>query len=327
MMTLKKSLKVSFLSKKPKVLFMGTPEFCLPTLKALHESDEIELSLVVTQPDSPRGRKLKLQPSPVKAYCLEKNIEVLTPEKVSTPEMIEKLKSYDFDVAIVLAYGQLLKQSLLDILPDRFINIHASLLPRWRGAAPIQRAVMSGDEETGLAFQLMRLKLDSGPVILSEKTKIQENEDSIELMNRLSDLSGRTVVPMLLDYLNSKLEKNEQDESQVTYAKKIKKEEGLIDWSKPAVELHNQIRGLQWGPGAYTLYNGKRLKISKTEVMEGFESKPGVVFKIEDNAVFIGTSKSSLKVSFLQPEGRAKMDVDSFVNGYGLTLGFSFLKS
>ena len=315
------------MSSKPKVLFMGTPEFCLPTLKALKDSDQLDLKLVVTQPDAPKGRKLKLHPSAVKSFSVENGVDVIDPEKVSVEQYIEKLKTYNFDIAIVLAYGQLLKQDLLDILPDRFINIHASLLPRWRGAAPIQRAIMSGDQETGLSYQLMRLKLDSGPVIYEEKTRIEINEDSLGLMNRLSVLSGEKVVDVIHNYLNGELKPKEQDESLVTYAKKISKAEGLIDWTNTTQELHNQIRGLQWGPGAYTKFNGKRLKVSGTELVLGKSCGPGVVDSIDNDALFVGTGDGLLKIGVLQPEGRPKMPVDAFVNGYGLTSGFSFLKS
>jgi methionyl-tRNA formyltransferase len=314
-------------NNKPSVLFMGTPEFCLPTLEALKNSKSLELKLVVTQPDAPRGRKLKLQASPVKSYALENDLKVISPDKVSDPSQIDQLKDYNFDLAIVLAYGQILKQELLDILPDRFINIHASLLPRWRGAAPIQRAIMEGDSETGLSFQLMRLKLDSGPVIFESKCPIKENEDSIELMHRLSNLSGDLVEKVCIDYLKGELKPQEQNPAMVTFARKIEKEEGLLDWHKPAKELHNQIRGLQWGPGAYTYFKSKRLKVSKTEVDLNQRAEPGLVLRLEDDAICVGTGEGVLKVSIIQPEGRPKMDVNAFVNGYGLTSGFSFLKS
>ena len=312
---------------KPKVLFMGTPEFCVPTLKAIKSSEKLELDLVITQPDAPKGRKLKLHSSPVRVFSEANSIRVLTPQKISDSDTIEEIKFLNFDIAIVLAYGQLLEQNLLDVLPDRFVNIHASLLPRWRGAAPIQRSIMSGDIETGLSFQLMRLKLDTGPVIFEEKIAIGSNENSIELMQRLSKLSGECVERVILDYLKGDLKLQEQEESLATYAKKITKDEGAIDWNKSALEIHNQVRGLQWGPGAYTRYKSKRLKISQTQVDVDQEAEPGVVFQVDNNALFLGTGKGILKVFCLQPEGCSKMDVKAFVNGYGLTSGLSFLKS
>ena len=306
---------------------MGTSEFCLPTLKAFKDSKLLDLGLVVTQPDAPKGRKLKLNPSPVKSFSVENDLEVISPKKISDLKHIKMLSDLNFDAAIVLAYGQILKQDLLDILPNRFINIHASLLPRWRGAAPIQRSIMSGDDETGLSFQLMRLKLDSGPIIFEERTKIGPNENSLELMLRLAKLSGKKVVQVILDYLKEDLKPKEQDESLVTYAKKITKDEGLIDWNKSALELHNQIRGLQWGPGAYTEYKSKRLKVFKTEFNPNQKAEAGKVLSLENDALFVGTRSGVLKIFTLQLEGRPKVDARAFVNGYGLTSGFSFLKS
>jgi methionyl-tRNA formyltransferase len=345
-----KSTKDSLKLKKPKVLFMGTPEFCLPTLKALKDSKKLNLELVVSQPDSKRGRKLELKSSPVKSFCTDNNIEVWTPDVVSSSESIQKIKAKSFDLIVVLAYGQILKQSLLDLMPDHFINIHASLLPKWRGAAPIQRAVMNGDLETGLSFQLMRLKLDTGPVIFEAKTKILKNEDSFELMNRLSVMSGEVVEEVLLKHYEQKLEPVLQEESLATYAKKIVKSEGQIDWLKPASEIHNTIRGLAWGPGAFTTFKSKRLKISKTEVIKDFKdienlegeyienleglenlgadfNQVGCVCRIDKDAFYVSTKEGFLKVCSVQPEGKAKMTVLAFVNGYGLTLGDSFLKS
>jgi len=322
--------------EKPKVLFMGTPEFCLPTLKALKDSKKLSLDLVVSQPDSKRGRKLELQKSPVKSFCIDHDIEVWTPGSVSSSESIEKIKAKNFDLIVVLAYGQILKQTLLDLMPNAFINIHASLLPKWRGAAPIQRAVMSGDLETGLSFQLMRLKLDTGPVIFEEKTKILKNEDSFELMKRLSAMSGDAIEEVLLKHYENKLEPVSQEESLASYAKKITKSEGEIEWSKSANEIHNTIRGLAWGPGAFSFFKSKRIKISKTEVIKSLEDVEGLaansnqigrVCRIDKDAFYVSTKLGFLKVGCVQPEGKAKMTVLAFVNGYGLTLGDSFLKS
>lgn len=300
---------------------MGTPDFCLPTLKSLNEDPEIDLSLVISQPDAPRGRKMKLQPSPVKAFCLENRIPVETPDKVSSSDWIEKIKSYEFDAVVVLAYGQLLKQSLLDVCPDKFLNIHASLLPRWRGAAPIQRAIMEGDVETGLSVQIMRLKLDAGPVVYEEKTKILENESSIDLAERLSLLSSKFIAQVVKDHVEGATQAKEQDESLVTYAKKISKEESLINFNDAAMDVHNKIRGLQWGPGAYTFYNEKRLKLSQTSVDKSLKAPAGEVCRIDPEKIWIGTGQGLLGVEVLQPQGKPKMNASDFVNGYALEVG------
>lgn len=315
--------------KKYRILFMGTPSFGNATLEALFSDPQIEVPLVISQPDSKGGRKMKLNPSPIKQKALALGLPVETPDKVSTPEFIEKLKSLNVDAVLVLAYGQLLKQSLLDVLPDKFVNIHGSLLPRWRGAAPIQRAVMEGDLETGLSFQAMKLKLDAGPILFEAKTKILENENSLELADRLAKLSADSVCDVMKDYIDGKLNLHPQDESKVTYASKIEKPEGAIDWSKGALELHNQIRGLKWGPGAFTAFSEKRLKISHTLVDLSESGEAGVLHSTQELSsnellLWVGTGKGLLGVHTVQPEGKPPMSVKDFVNGYGLTVGQRF---
>lgn len=313
--------------KKPKVLFMGTPEFCLPTLKALHESKKIDLAMVVSQPDSPSGRKMKLSPSPVKQYALDNNILVETPKKVSDPEYINRLDSMNFDLAVVLAYGQLLKQNLLDILPEKFINIHGSLLPRWRGAAPVQRALIAGDKEGGVSFQVMKLKLDSGPVIYEKKITLDSLITSFELQQKLSNLSATCVEEVVLKHLAGDLKLKEQDEFLVTYAHKIKKEESELDLNNEALTLHNKVRGLHWGPGAFVYVGEKRLKLFETDVDLSEKAPVGEYCKVFNDKIWMGTGKGLLGAGVVQLEGKPKVSAKDFINGYGLTLGFSFLKS
>ncbi len=308
---------------------MGTPEFGCLTLQALSIDPQIKIELVVSQPDARSGRNMRLTVSPIKQKALELGLEVETPSKVSTPEFIEKIKSLNLDATLVLAYGKLLKQDLLNILPGKFVNIHASLLPRWRGAAPIQRAIMSGDKETGLSFQVMHLKLDSGPIIFKEKTKIQPEENSLELANRLSLLSSKLVCGVLKGHINNKFSLLRQDELKVTYAKKIEKSEGLIDWTKKAQDLHDHIRGLKWGPGAYTYYQGKRLKISDTKIKLNQNFKQGYVESIQeteskDLILWIGVAQGLLGIKVVQPEGKSAMKIRDFISGYGLTKGQRF---
>lgn len=312
------------MSSMYKILFLGTPDFAVPTLEALVADPEIEVPLVVSQPDSKSGRKMKLTPSPVKKRALDLGLNVETPEKVSDPEYVEKLKAMNFDAVLVLAYGQILKQSLLDILPDKFINIHASLLPRWRGAAPIQRAVMAGDKVTGLSFQIMRLKLDSGPIVFEEQVEILENENSLMLAGRLSLLSKDMVCRVIKRHVDGLSVPIEQDPKLVTYASKLEKSEGLIDWSKSAKEVHNQIRGLKWGPGAYTHFEGKRLKVSDTFLVSGGRGSEGEVLSAETDHIEVGTGDRILGIRCLQPEGKPPQKIKDFINGYGLTVGQRF---
>jgi len=307
-----------------RVLFLGTPDFAVPTLEALFADSEIEVPLVISQPDSKRGRKMKLTPSPVKQKALDLGLSVETPEKISDPDYIKKLEDMKFDAVLVLAYGQILKQSLLDILPDKFINIHASLLPRWRGAAPIQRAVMEGDKVTGLSFQIMRLKLDSGPIIFEEQVEILENEDSLQLANRLSLLSKDMVCRVIKRHIDGLSVPKEQDSRLVTHAKKIEKSESSIDWSKPALEIHNQIRGLKWGPGAFTHLEGKRVKVSQTFLASDKVSSQGEVLNLEPDYLEVGCGDGILGIKSLQAEGKPPQKIKDFINGYGLTIGQRF---
>lgn len=245
------------------IAFFGTPEFSVPILKALHESSDFDVKVVISQPDRPSGRNLKLTPSAVKTWALNHNLAVMTPETCKTEEFMQEFKNYGVDACVVVAFGQILNQKLLNTCPDRFINIHASLLPRWRGAAPIQRAVMSGDKLTGVCAQVMVKKLDAGDVIFEVQTQITDEENSLELHDRLSVLAAEKIVSGLKSYLEGNLSRNVQDESLVTYAAKIEKNETWIDWSKSAFEIWNHIRGLAIGPGGATLFKGKRLKIIK----------------------------------------------------------------
>ena len=311
-------------AKKYRILFMGTPDFAVPTLEALASDSEIEIPLVISQPDSKRGRKMKLTPSPVKQKAMDLGLNVETPEKISTPDYVDRLDSLDADLILVLAYGQILKQNLLDMLPNKFINIHASLLPRWRGAAPIQRALMEGDKVTGLSFQIMRLKLDSGPIIFEEQVEIMENENSAQLAERLSLLSKDMVCRVVKRHIDGLSLPQEQDESLVTFAKKIEKSEGLIDWSKSALEIHNKIRGLKWGPGAFTHLEGKRVKVSETFVLSEGGGAPGEVAQIEEGVLGVSTSDGTLGIKSLQPEGKPPQKIKDFINGYGLTVGQRF---
>lgn len=310
--------------KPHKVLFMGTPGFSVPILKALHVSDKFDVALVVSQPDRPRGRKLKLTPSPVKAAAQDLQLEVISPEKVSADVIKDYHKDQCFDFALVVAYGQILRQDLLDLLPGKFINIHASLLPKWRGAAPIQRSIMEGDESTGVAFQVMEKTLDTGPLIYSEEIKIEPNENSIELADRLSTLSAACLESALVPFLQGEVEPRIQSHNEATYANKISKEESFIDWNCSAQEINNRIRGLQWGPGAVSLFRGKRLKIIATEVVEDVSIRCGQVFALEKDRIVVGTGLGGLALLQVQPAGKAPMGATDFINGYGLNVGDSF---
>ncbi len=315
------------------IAFFGTPEFSVPILKALNESSEFDVKVVISQPDRPAGRNLKLTPSAVKTWALTHNLPVLTPETCKTEDFMGAFKSYNVEACVVVAFGQILNQKLLNTCPDKFINIHASLLPRWRGAAPIQRAVMSGDDVTGVSAQVMVKKLDAGDVIFEVKTKISEDENSMELHDRLSLLAAKEIVVGLKSYLDGHSQRQVQDESLVNYAAKIEKNETWIDWSKSAFEIWNHIRGLAMGPGGTTNYKNKRLKILKAKplsethevvVQLGAElknKKNGEIVFVDADGFYVLCKESVLHITHVQPESKPAMKAKDFMNGSGLKTG------
>lgn len=329
------------MSQRPyKIVFFGTPEFAVPTLKALHESPLFEVCLVVSQPDRPAGRKLKLTPSPVKAWALDHHLPVLTPETCKTDDFINQFKSLNVSGAVVVAFGQILNQKLLDVCPNKFINMHASILPRWRGAAPIQRAIMSGDTRTGVSAQVMVKRLDAGDVIFEVNTAIQAEENSIELHDRLATLSAAEVARGVADYFEGSKVPEKQDESLVTYATKIEKNETWVNWNMSSSDIWNHIRGLALGPGGATLYKNKRLKITKAWPISGqnFDRqftaqslpkhcKPGQIVVADASGIYVacgGSERSYLRMTDVQPESKPAMKAKDFINGSGLRAGEIF---
>lgn len=325
-------------SKAPyRIAFFGTPAFSVPTLKSLFESQDFKVELVVSQPDRPSGRKLKLTPSPVKVWALENNLSVITPESCRTNDFIDEFKALNLDGAVVVAFGQILNDKLLGLCPQRFVNLHASLLPRWRGAAPIQRSIMMGDHETGVSLQVMVKKLDAGDVISEVRTRIQLDENSIQLHDRLSMLGAHQTVQDLKSYFDGELQPIAQDEQLVTYAAKIEKDETWIDWSKPSQEVWNHIRGLALGPGGTTGVHSKRLKIIKAKPLVdekklNKEVTPGLVNHIDDHGFVVqcGLSAEGLNTSLfveeVQPESKPVMKAKDYLNG-GLLKANDILKS
>lgn len=330
------------LQKPYKIVFFGTPEFAVPTLKALNASDLFEVCLVVSQPDRPSGRKLKLTPSPVKAWAEANGLPVLTPETCKTDEFLNHFRSLNVEGAVVVAFGQILTQKLLNLCPAQFINMHASLLPRWRGAAPIQRAIMAGDTLTGVSAQVMVKRLDAGDVIFEVKTEISEDENSVELHDRLAQLAAGQCAEGIAEYFKGTTLPKSQDESLVTYATKIEKSETWVDWTKSASEIWNHIRGLALGPGGATQYKNKRLKIIKAvpivnQTLQDFMQKqnitlgdlktPGEVLFAKSEGLFVicgEKSKSVLQIHQVQPESKPVMKASDFINGSGLKAGEVF---
>ena len=300
-----------------RAIFLGTPEIARFCLESMIRDEHFEVVGVVTQPDRPAGRKLQLQPSPVKALVQGSPIPVLTPENVNAPDVLEAIAEWKAEVAVVVAFGQIVSQKFLNLFPQKVVNVHASLLPRWRGAAPIQRALMEGDAETGVCLQVMVKKLDAGPILGSRKISVSEDLDAIGLYQSMEKLGSELISVELMDYLRGNLTPQPQNEAAVTYAKKIEKSEGLIDWSKPAFEIHNKVRGLVMGPNAYTRRAGVGLKIWRTKVVGHSHSlRPGQVVEVSENHLRIACGQGSLDLLEVQPESRAKMPIQAYLRGY-----------
>ena len=301
------------------IVFMGTPEFALPTLEKIYNSSHSILS-VITQPDRPKGRGQKQVDSPIKKFALENNLPILQPATVNTKEFIASLLENRPDYIIVVAFGQILSETLLKVPKQFCINLHSSLLPKYRGAAPINRAILNGETRSGVTTMIMDKGMDTGDILLVDETPIEQNDDAQCLHDKLSEQGGKLVLETL-----SRLQKNDllptpQNSDLASYAPKLKKEESLIDWKIDAESIFNKIRGLSPWPGTHTLYNGKRLAILKGEIVLGESSdRPGHVERITDTGIEVGTGKNRLKITELKLEGKKAMPVKSFLSGYKIT--------
>ena len=306
------------------IVFMGTPEFALPTLKTLHHSSHSILS-VITQPDRPKGRGQKLLVPPTKQVALDFHLPVLQPETVNSPEFIDLLSSNRPDAIIVVAFGQILSETFLKI-PKRFcINLHSSLLPKYRGAAPIHRSILNGDTQTGVTTMIMDKGMDTGDILLMKETPIHETDNAQTLHDTLSEMGGTLVLETLKRLEENTLLPTPQDHGHATYAPKLKKEEGLVKWEQSAITLWNQVRGLTPWPGTYTLLNKKRLRILKAQVTEGTpDDSPGQVARVTDVGIEVGTGQGRLVLTELQPEGKKSMSAKSFLAGYKIERGIVF---
>lgn len=307
---------------KVRICFLGTPDFAVTCLKKIFEDDHYEVVGVVTQPDRPAGRKLQLQPSAVKSFCMSHNIRVISPESVNKQIILEEIISWGAEVCVVVAFGQILGDKFLHSFPLGCVNVHASLLPRWRGAAPIQRAIETGDATTGVCLQKIVKELDAGDVIAERKISITENMTALELHNELAILGADLLHVEFMDFVRGNLVAVPQDKSKVTYAKKIEKSESLIDWQKTASEIHNKIRAFTWGPGTYTFYGGKKIKIHKSQIIDEKSSGPvGQVTKVEPDQIHIQCKEGVLALLELQPESRNRMRAADFLKGNPLNPG------
>ena len=307
-----------------KIVFMGTPKLAAGVLEALWEAGH-EIRAVVTQPDKPKGRSKALQMSPVKEFALEKGIEVFQPVRIRKPEAVEKLKEFDAEVFVVAAFGQILSQEILDMPKYGCINVHASLLPAYRGSAPIQWCIINGEEKTGVTIMQMDAGIDTGDMLLKRSVAILPSDTAESLSDKLEKAGGEAIVEALALLEKGELRGTPQNEAESSYVPMIEKSMGRIDFSRPAREIDRLIRGLYPWPSAFTSYKGKTLKIWETvPVSEEGEGQPGSIERVEKEAVYVNTGKGILKVTQLQLEGKKRMQVKEFLLGCRMEKGETF---
>ena len=304
------------------VIFMGTPDFSVPVLQALIQSPAHTVTAVVTQPDKARGRSGKLVFTPVKEVAIANQIPVYTPKRIKDADMVAKLKKIPCDVIVVVAFGQLLSKEILELPPYGCINVHASLLPRWRGAAPIQWAILEGDKTTGITTMQMDVGLDTGDILLKKEIEISPQETGESLHDRLAEISGDLLLETLLLAEEGNLQPISQNDEESCYAKMLTKELGLLDMNEEAEKLERYIRGLNSWPSAYTGFRGKTLKIWRAEVVkEDTAEKSGMVVSVDKNSFTVQTGRHCLRLLEVQMEGKKRMDADSFLRGVAVKKG------
>ena len=306
-----------------KILFMGTPDFALFSLRALVEAGESIIG-VVTQPDKPKGRGYTLTPPPVKVYAMEKEIPVYQPNTLRGEEFATFLSELDPDLIIVVAYGKILPANVLDYPKYGCINVHGSLLPAYRGAAPMQRAIMEGQPETGITTMMMDVGLDTGDMLLVGKVAIEENDNFETIHDKLGACGADTLLDTIKALRDGTLTRTKQDDSLATYAAKIEKSDCLIDFTKSAHEVHNQIRGLSPIPLAFTYTpDGKMLKVCATEVAkkEGTLAPCGTVLSLAGGKIEVACGMGSISILAVLPEGKKRMASADFINGRKIAVG------
>ncbi len=300
------------------IVFMGTPDFAVPSLEALAQSEKYNVKAVYTQPDKPVGRKRILTPPDVKVCAEKYNLDVYQPTTFKDEAVVEELKSFNPDVIVVIAYGKILPKTVLDIPKYGCVNIHGSLLPKLRGAAPIQRAVIDGEEETGVTSMLMDVGLDTGDMLIKESVKILPDETAGELFDRLSTLGTEVLVKTLEKIEDGTITREKQDNACSTYAAMLSKEESVIDWNLSAISVHNKVRGMNPWPVAVTMFKGKKLKIFKTKVCKE-KGTPGKVISV--NPLIVACGKGSVELLEVQLEGKKMMLAADFFRGQRIAIG------
>ncbi|WP_026689953.1 methionyl-tRNA formyltransferase [Alteribacter aurantiacus] len=304
-----------------KIVFMGTPDFSVPVLQMLLK-EGYDIIGVVTQPDRPKGRKRELTPPPVKVEALKHGLLVLQPERIRNEEEWKKIEIMAPDLIITAAFGQILPQGLLDVPRLGCVNVHASLLPKYRGGAPIHQAVIDGEKETGISIMYMVEALDAGDVLSQRAIPINEEDHTGTLFTKLSTLGAELLKDTLPSIQAETIQAVPQDEEKVTFAPNITKDQEVVDWGQSARDIYNHVRGLHPWPVAYTTWDGNRLKIWWTDLVDQrFDEKPGTVVQVDESGVMVVTGdQKAVTITDIQPSGKKRMDAKTFYHGQGSKL-------
>lgn len=313
-----------------RVIFMGSAELACASLTALSNAPFIELLAVVTQPDKPKGRDLKLSPTPVGGLAEMLGLPTHKPRRARDPEFLSLVQSLRPDLIVVVAYGQILPQALLDVPPHGCLNVHTSILPKYRGAAPIQWAIVDGEAETGVSIMKMDAGLDTGPVVAEARTPIADEDDSQKLHDRLAEMGADLLIKTIPDFAAGRIQPVPQPAAGATYARKIAKEDGRIDWSRPARAIFNQVRGFNPWPGAFAfveLAGRQRLfKVWRAKATDSRGGKPGEVVAASGDELVVACGEGALALIEVQLEGTRRMPVREFLSGHSLARGVSVLE-
>ena len=307
------------------IVFFGTPQFAVPTLESLVASRH-RVALVVTQPDRRRGRGQQVTDAPVKAAARRHNVPVYQPERLRDPAVVDFIRQYNPDVGVVAAYGKLIPADLLVLPPRGMLNVHASLLPKYRGAAPVHRAIINGERETGVTIMKVVEALDAGDMLAKTTLPINTDDTSEEIEQALAGAGARLLLDTLDQLETGNVRAEPQDDAASTYAARLTKEEGLVDWTLSAAQIHNRVRGLYPWPHAYSFLDGARLVILRTRVEDGTDapSQAGTVVRVTPSAIEVATGSGRLAITELQPEGRRPMTTRDFLAGRPVPPGAKF---
>lgn len=307
-----------------KTVFMGTPDFSVSIAEALAENG-FDVAAVVTQPDKAAGRGNKLRPSPVKQWAQNHGITVFQPEKVRAPEFVDIMRSVAPQLIVTAAFGQIIPKEILDMPQFGCVNVHASLLPKYRGASPIQQALFDGETYTGISLMYMNEKMDEGDIIIQQSIEILPEDNAGTLFEKLADIGKNVIGEYAVLLKNGKPCGTPQNAALATYCKKINKEQGNIDWTLDSYTILNTIRAMTPAPGAYSFLNGKRIKILSVCISDGnFDEKPGKIICKGKNTLTVVCGKGALNIIMLQPEGKSVQHIKDFLNGYKLTAETEF---